>query len=85
MARRDRAQAHPDLLVLERTVDEKGKLRTRIAVDDVRKTVASSARPRARGAGASAIVDAADELNAAGANALLKVLEEPPRARCCCW
>ena len=28
-----------------------------------------------------AIVDAVDELNAAGANALLKVLEEPPRAR----
>ena len=44
------AQAHPDLLVLERTVNEKtGKLRTVIRVDDVRRTVVVLRLDRGRG------------------------------------
>ena len=40
VARRIAAQAQPDLLVLERTINEKtGKLRQDIQVDDVRRTV----------------------------------------------
>ena len=71
---------------LERTVGDNGKLRTVIAVDDVRRTVGFFGSTAGEGGWRVCIVDAADELNAAGANALLKILEEPPRAaRCCSW
>src|SRR5215470_9419212 len=79
-ARRIAAQAHGDLLLLERTVNEKtGKLRQDIQVDDVRKTVSFFGSTAAEGGWRVAIVDSVDELNREGANALLKVLEEPPR------
>src|SRR5215467_10990152 len=79
-ARRIAAQAHGDLLLLERTVNEKtGKLRQDIQVDDVRRTVSFFGSTSAEGGWRVAIVDSVDELNREGANALLKVLEEPPR------
>jgi len=80
VARRVAAQAQGDLLVLERTVNEKtGNLRQDIQVDDVRRTVSFFGSTAGEGGWRVAVVDAVDELNAAGANALLKVLEEPPR------
>lgn len=78
-ARRIAAQAHGDLLVLERTLNDKGVLRQQIAVDDVRRTVSFFGATAGEGGWRVAIVDAVDELNRAGANALLKVLEEPPQ------
>jgi DNA polymerase III subunit delta' len=78
VARRVAAQAQNDLLVLERTVGERGKLRQDIAVEDVRRSVAFFGSSAGEGGWRIAIVDSVDELNAAGANALLKVLEEPP-------
>jgi DNA polymerase-3 subunit delta' len=78
VARRIAVQGQGDLLVLERTLNEKGKLRQDIAVDDVRRTVSFFGSTAAEGGWRIAIVDAVDELNAAGANALLKVVEEPP-------
>jgi DNA polymerase III subunit delta' len=79
VARRVAAQAHGDLLVLERTPNDKGVLRQQIAVDDVRRTVSFFGATAGEGGWRVAIVDAVDELNRAGANALLKVLEEPPQ------
>jgi DNA polymerase III subunit delta' len=80
VARRITAQGHGDLLVLERTINEKtNKLRQDIQVDDVRRTVAFFGSTAGEGGWRVAIVDAVDELNPAGANALLKILEEPPR------
>ena len=80
VARRIAAQAHGDLLVLERTINEKtSKLRQDIQVDDVRRTVTFFGSTPGEGGWRVAIVDAVDELNREGANALLKVLEEPPR------
>ena len=80
VARRIAAQAHGDLLLLERTINEKtGKLRQDIQVDDVRRTVTFFGSTAGEGGWRLAIVDAVDELNREGANALLKVLEEPPR------
>jgi DNA polymerase-3 subunit delta' len=80
VARRIAAQAQGDLLVLERTINEKtGKLRQDIQVDDVRRTVTFFGSTAGEGGWRVAIVDAVDELNREGANALLKVLEEPPR------
>jgi DNA polymerase-3 subunit delta' len=78
VARRVAAQAQGDLLILERTVGDKGKLRQDIAVDDVRRTVSFFGSTAGEGGWRIAIVDAIDELNAAGANALLKIIEEPP-------
>jgi DNA polymerase-3 subunit delta' len=80
VARRIAAQAQGDLLVLERTINEKtGKLRQDIQVDDVRRTVSFFGSTAGEGGWRVAIVDSVDELNREGANALLKVLEEPPR------
>jgi DNA polymerase-3 subunit delta' len=80
VARRVAAQAQGDLLVLERTINEKtNKLRQDIQVDDVRRTITFFGSTPGEGGWRVAIVDSVDELNASGANALLKVLEEPPR------
>jgi DNA polymerase-3 subunit delta' len=76
--RRVAAQGHSDLLALERTAGETGKLRSVIQVDDVRRTIGFFGSTAGEGGWRICIVDAADELNAAGANALLKILEEPP-------
>jgi DNA polymerase-3 subunit delta' len=79
VTRRIAAQAQGDLLVLERVVNEQtGKLYTVIRVDDVRRSVSFFGSTAGEGGWRIAIVDAVDDLNTAGANALLKVLEEPP-------
>ena len=76
--RRVAAQGHSDLLALERVEDDKGKLSTVIPVDMVRKTIGFFGSTAGEGGWRVCIVDSADELNAAGGNALLKILEEPP-------
>ena len=73
------AQAHSDLLVLHRTLNESGNLRSVITVDEVRRTVSFFGSTAGEGGWRVCIVDAADELNASSANALLKVVEEPPK------
>jgi DNA polymerase-3 subunit delta' len=73
------AQAHSDLLVVERVINEKtDKLYTQIRVDDVRKTVPFFGSTAGEGGWRVAIVDSVDEMAREGENALLKVLEEPP-------
>ncbi len=81
VAQRIAAQAHPDLLVLERVVNEKtGKLFTVVRVEDVRQTVSFFGSTAGEGGWRVCIVDTADELqDPQGANALLKILEEPPK------
>jgi DNA polymerase-3 subunit delta' len=77
-ARRVVARAHPDLLTLERGLNESGKPRKTIAVDDVRRSVTFFGSTAGEGGWRIAVVDSVDELNAEGENALLKILEEPP-------
>ncbi len=79
VARHIAAQGQPDLLILERTLNDKGVLHKQIAVDDIRRTVAFFGSTAREGGWRIAIVDAVDELNKSSANALLKVLEEPPQ------
>lgn len=67
------AQSHPDLLVLER---EPGK--RNIPVDEARRLPEFFAKAPASAPYRVAIIDAADDLNANSANAVLKTLEEPP-------
>jgi DNA polymerase III subunit delta' len=74
------AGAHPDLMVLKPEVDEKtGKLRTNIIVEDVRRAVDFIHLTPALGGWRVVLVDSADEMNRNSANALLKILEEPPK------
>jgi DNA polymerase-3 subunit delta' len=80
VARRIAAQAQGDLLVIERVTNEQtDKLYTVIRVDDVRRTVAFFGSTAGEGGWRVAIVDAVDDLQREGANALLKILEEPPQ------
>src|SRR5262245_45712170 len=79
-ARRIAGQAHSDLLVLERVVNEKtGKLFTETRVDQVRESVSFFGSTAGEGGWRVAIVDPIEDLNKYGVNALLKVLEEPPQ------
>lgn len=71
------AQSHPDLLVLERLV-EGGKTKKSISVDQARDLPEFFSKSPSQAAYRVAIIDAADDLNLNAANALLKVLEEPP-------
>jgi DNA polymerase-3 subunit delta' len=77
-ARKMAAQAHPNLLLLERTLNDKGKMRTVIAVDDTRRSVSFFGSTAGEAGWRVAIIDTVDDLNKESANSLLKVLEEPP-------
>lgn len=77
--RRVAAGAHPDLRTLEPTFDEKRKrLRTEIRVEEVRTLGNFLRLTPAEGDWRIVVVDSADVLNPNAANALLKLLEEPP-------
>lgn len=71
------SRSHPDLLVLQRHAED-GKARKQIPVEEARGLPEFFAKTPALAAWRVAIVDAADDLNTGGANALLKTLEEPP-------
>ncbi len=73
------AGSHPRLFLLRRGHDEKTKrLRATISVDDVRALRGFFSMSAADGGRRVVIVDAADEMTVQAANALLKLLEEPP-------
>ncbi len=70
---------HADLLVIERAWDDKGKRwRSEIVAEDARRLVPFFGMTAAEGGHRIAIIDSADELNRHAANAILKILEEPP-------
>lgn len=78
--RRIAAGGHSDLLSLERRTDPKtGKLRREIVVGDVRAVGPFLGLTAGEGGWRVVVVDAADDMNRNAANALLKLLEEPPR------
>ncbi len=73
------ARAHPGLLVIKRGLNEKtGKLMSETSVDEVRKLAGFFGMTSGAGGWRVAIVDTADDMNDNAANALLKLLEEPP-------
>jgi DNA polymerase-3 subunit delta' len=79
VARQTASLAHPNLLLLRRSFDEKEKrFRQVIAVDEARKLRAFFAGAAGMRGWRIVIVDAADDLNDSSANALLKSVEEPP-------
>ena len=73
------AEAHPDMLVIRRGVDEKtGEPRKVIVVDDVLKIAQFLHKTSTHGGWRVVIIDEAHLLNRNGQNAVLKILEEPP-------
>ena len=73
------ALSHPGLLVLKRAVNPKtGKLMTVLSVDEIRRLADFFGMTSGAGGWRVAIVDTADDMNDNAANALLKMLEEPP-------
>lgn len=79
IARQIASGAHGGLLTLERTLNDKGVMRTVITVDETRETISFFGSTAAVEGWRVCIVDAVDELNPNAANALLKILEEPPQ------
>jgi DNA polymerase III subunit delta' len=70
--------AHPGLLILKRGYNDAGKLMNVISVAEVRKLGPFFGLTSGAGGWRMVIVDTADDLNENSANALLKLLEEPP-------
>ena len=79
VATRMAAGSEPGLFSLKRPYDEdKKKFKQQITVDEVRKLKGFFSLSATEGGRRVVIVDAADDMNVSAANALLKVLEEPP-------
>jgi len=72
--------ASHNLLHLARPVDDKtGKVKTAITVDEVRRAGHFFSQTSGTGNWRIVIIDPADDLNRNAANAILKILEEPPK------
>ncbi len=77
--RRIAAGGHADLLTVERAWDpRRRRLRGEIVVEDTREIAAFFRLTAAEEGWRVVIVDGAEEMNRNAANALLKILEEPP-------
>lgn len=80
VARRVAAGSDPGLLSIKRPWDaERKRFKAQITVDEVRRLNGFFGLSAAEGGYRVVIVDSADEMNTSAANALLKVLEEPPK------
>jgi len=78
-ARQVAALSHPNLIVLRRSpATEKKSPSTTIPIDAVRRALALFGSTAANGGYRIGIVDSAEDLTPASANALLKLIEEPP-------
>jgi DNA polymerase-3 subunit delta' len=73
------AGSHPDMRWLERQVNDKGNLNRNIKVDQIRELGEFLSLSPALSPWRVVVIDTVDDLEASGANALLKMLEEPPR------
>jgi len=79
--RRIASGGHADFKLIERgwSDDKKTKRKSEITVDDVRDIGSFMSLTPGEGGWRVVVVDAADEMNRNSANAILKVLEEPPK------
>ncbi len=77
--RRVAAGTHPDLFTVERRINEKtDKLQSVIVIETVRQAIQFMHHTAAEGGWRAVVIDGAETMNAQTANALLKLLEEPP-------
>lgn len=78
VTRRIASGAHGDIFTLRRGLNDRGKPRAEITVDEARGLVSFFNLKPAEGGWRVAVIDAVDDLNRNAANAILKTLEEPP-------
>ena len=71
---------HPDLRILTRDLNDKGKLKQDISIEQIRTFNEFFTYRPALGGWRVGIVDSLDEMNRNSANGILKTLEEPPKA-----
>ena len=71
---------HPDMLTISRPFDEsKGRYKSEIPVDDIRKVAPFLRSTSSNGGWRVVLIDDANHMNRNGQNAILKILEEPPK------
>ncbi len=73
------AGIHPDVTVVERLPNEKGKLRRELTVDQIRAVTADAYILPSEAERKVTIIRDAGDMNVSAQNAFLKLLEEPPR------
>jgi DNA polymerase III subunit delta' len=79
VARRVAAGTHPDLFTVERRINPKTeKLQSEIVIATIQEASAFMRLTPAEGGWRVVVIDGAEDMNPNAANALLKVLEEPP-------
>ena len=77
--RKVREGIHPDLIRVARPVDDKGKKKREITIDQIRAVVSDSVVLPNEAERKVYLIEDADTMNVPAQNAALKLLEEPPR------
>lgn len=70
---------HPDIIHIRRDTDDKGKQRKEIRVDQIRDMIGQAQIMANEANGKAFVIHEAELMNENAQNALLKLLEEPPR------
>ena len=70
---------HPDIIHIRRELDDKGKPRKEIRVDQIRDMIGQAQIMSNEANGKAFVIHEAELMNESAQNALLKLLEEPPR------
>lgn len=76
--RKVRENIHPDVITISRPLDDKGKQKANITVDQIRAISADAVVLPNEAARKVYLIDEAETMNPAAQNAALKLLEEPP-------
>ncbi|MEM9969667.1 MAG: DNA polymerase III subunit delta' [Pseudomonadota bacterium] len=80
VSRRIAALSEPGVLLIRRVWDaDRKRFKSQITVDEVRKLGSYFGLSATDGGRRVVVVDSVDDMNSSAANALLKVLEEPPK------
>lgn len=70
---------HPDIIHVRRETDEKGRAKREIRVDQIREMITQAQIMPNEASGKAFIIHDAETMNPNAQNALLKLLEEPPK------
>lgn len=79
VARQIEAGAYPNYIQLQPIIDENGKQKHEITIDQIRNVISTLKKKSSLNGHRIILIDAINQLNVQSANALLKILEEPPK------
>lgn len=78
VARRIASGGHGDIMIIQKGLNAEGKTARDISVEETRNVIRFMQKTPLEGGWRIALIDSVDDLNRNAANALLKILEEPP-------